>query len=138
RGEAVANIVCPYCQKVLLLEEHHWGTFIGCSGCGNRLKVPASSQSSSSTRPAEQESLPAPCPRCGKDLPAGALLGFCPACLLEMAEEDRMQQPEQPAVPAPPAEIPAPVEVIVEQSLLSSLVDAPPPASPPQEQEQTE
>src|ERR1035438_8746383 len=43
------------------------------------------------------------CPQCGTPLPAGALAGLCPACLLKMgAAEDSVTDAKQPPFNPPP------------------------------------
>jgi tetratricopeptide (TPR) repeat protein/predicted Ser/Thr protein kinase len=46
--------------------------------------------------------MPAKCPQCGTPLPAGALAGLCPACLLKAgAAEDTVSDPRPPAFNPP-------------------------------------
>ncbi len=46
--------------------------------------------------------MPAKCPQCGTPLPAGALAGLCPACLLRAgAAADTVSEPKQPAFNPP-------------------------------------
>ncbi len=46
--------------------------------------------------------MPANCPQCGTPLPAGALAGLCPACLLQAgAAADTVSEPRQPAFNPP-------------------------------------
>jgi len=54
-------------------------------------------------------SMSAQCPQCGTPMPAGALAGLCPACLLAAgAAADTVSQAKQPAfIPPPAAEIAA-------------------------------
>ena len=46
--------------------------------------------------------MPAKCPQCGTPLPAGALAGLCPACLLVAgAAADTVTEPRRPAFQPP-------------------------------------
>jgi predicted Ser/Thr protein kinase len=45
------------------------------------------------------------CPQCGAALPAGALAGLCPACLLQQGAADSVAEPAESFVPPSPAEL---------------------------------
>jgi len=54
--------------------------------------------------PEPDPNMPAKCPQCGAALPAGALDGLCPACLLQQGVAETATQPETPSFQPPSVE----------------------------------